>query len=327
VPLTLVVPRPDKGPLLAVEGVHKRYGDVDALLGVDVEIAEGEILALLGANGAGKTTLMSIIATLRRPDAGRVRVQGADALREPRLARRYLGYAPQDTGIYPTISVRQNLELFGELAGIHSRALRDRVVEVAEAVELQEQLPRPARTLSGGEARRLHTAMTLMGRAPLLLLDEPTVGVDVQTRGRLLEVVKGRADEGVAVCYSTHYLPEVEQLAASISIINGGRIVAKGTLEQLLASHAQSFVELCFNSTIPATLVDRADSRVTGDSTLTIATTEPPAVTAAKLLTQLGPQAQDLRAVKLVQPSLESVFLEVTERASTNTTAEATHVA
>jgi ABC-2 type transport system ATP-binding protein len=322
-----VVPRPGpEGPPLSVEGVHKRYGRVDALSGVDVEIAEGEILALLGANGAGKTTFMSIVATLRRADAGRVRIQGLDVLREPRVARRHLGYAPQETGVYPTLSVRQNLEFFGELAGIRRSALRNRIVEVAEAVDLQEQLPRPARTLSGGEARRLHTAMTLMCRAPLLLLDEPTVGVDVQTRGRLLEVVKERADEGVAVCYSTHYLPEVEQLAASINIISGGRIVAKGTLEQLLATHAQSFVELHFDSVVPAALLGRADSHATG-STLTIPTTDPPAVTAAELLAQLGSQAQDLRGVRLVQPSLESVFLEVTERASNGAADESNHVA
>jgi ABC-2 type transport system ATP-binding protein len=323
----MTVPRPgSQEPPLSVEGVHKRYGHVDALSGVDVEIAEGQILALLGANGAGKTTLMSIVATLRRPDAGRVRIQGVDVVREPRVARRHLGYAPQDTGVYPALSVRQNLEFFGELAGIGRGTLRDRVVEVAEAVDLQEQLSRPARTLSGGEARRLHTAMTLMCRAPLLLLDEPTVGVDVQTRGRLLEVVKERADEGVAVCYSTHYLPEVEQLAASINIINGGRIVARGTLEQLLATHAQSFVELHFDSVVPATLLDRTDSHATG-STLTIPTTDPPAVTAAKLLSQLGPQAQDLRGVRLVQPSLESVFLEVTERTSNGVAGESKHVA
>lgn len=316
-PSTLVPPRPrqDSGPQLLVEAATKRYQDVIALAGVDLEIGRGEIVALLGANGAGKTTLMSIVCGLRRPDSGKVWIRGIDVLKQPRQARAHLGLAPQETGIYPTLTARENLRFFGELAGLRRRALSGRIAAVADALELSDLLPRPARTLSGGQARRLHTAMTLMSRPPLLLLDEPTVGVDVQTRARLLEAVRNLADDGTAVCYSTHYLPEVEQLNASVAIIDHGRIVAHGTLQELVDAHAQSAVELHFDGP-PPTLADQANIQVS-DTTLLVATSEPPAIAAAQLLAQLGTAAQRLRSVKLVQPSLESVFLEVTQRTPT----------
>jgi ABC-2 type transport system ATP-binding protein len=229
---------------LIVEGVRKRYGELTALDGVDLEIAPGEVLALLGPNGAGKTTLVSIVAGLLRADAGRVRVAGHDVAREPHAARLRLGLAPQELGVYPTLSVRENLRFHGELAGLRRAELERRVAEVAEALALAPLLARPARTLSGGEARRLHTGMSVMGRPALLLLDEPTAGADVGMRAQLLGLVRALAAAGTGVCYSTHYLHEVEQLDATVAILDAGRIAARGSLAALLARHGRARLEL-----------------------------------------------------------------------------------
>jgi len=230
-------------PALVTEQLRKRYGDVVALEGVDLEIAAGEVVALLGPNGAGKTTLVSIAATLRRPDAGRVAVDGVDVVRLPRLARARLGLVPQELGVYPTLSVRDNLRLFGELGGLRGAELARRLAGVAELLALERLLDRPARTLSGGEARRLHTAMGVMRTVPLLLLDEPTAGADPETRLRLLALVRALAADGTGVCYTTHYLPEVDQLGASVAILDAGRIVARGSLDALVRAHGAGKVE------------------------------------------------------------------------------------
>jgi ABC-2 type transport system ATP-binding protein len=295
-----------------VEDLHKSYDGVVALAGVDLEIAPGEIVALLGPNGAGKTTLVSIVAGLRRPDSGRVLLDGVDILAHPRHARRRVGLVPQATGYYPTLTVSDNLRFFGELSGLRGRALAARISHTAQALGLLELSSRPARTLSGGEARRLHAAMTLMHMPPLLLLDELTAGVDVHTRARLLDVVKGLAHDGGAVCYSTHYLHEVERLAAAVVIIDNGRIAAQDSVQALISRYGQPMVELRFDGPAPV-LSDRAGAEVT-DTTLRITTTEPLAKAAADLIAQLGADAQRLRAVEMIQPSLESVFLELTGR-------------
>ena len=298
--------------LLQVQNVHKSYGETRALAGVDLEVAAGEVVALLGPNGAGKTTLVSIVAGLRRPDSGQVRVNGTNVTTHGHDFHTQFGLAPQETGLYLPVSVRDNLRFFGELAGLRRRELRSRITDVAEAFDLAGLLDRKAQTLSGGEARRLHTAMIVLHRPPLLLLDEPTTGVDVQTRGRVLQVVKSLAEDGSAVCYSTHYLHEVEALdAASAAILVEGKIAASGSVAELIRLHGGASVELHFASSPPD--VDFADMPVhIEENVLRIHTEDSPATRAATLLSKLGRSAGDLREIKLIQPSLESVFLSVT---------------
>jgi len=232
------------GEPLIIENLSKSYGSVTALAGVDLEIGAGEIVALLGPNGAGKTTLVSIVAALLQPDSGQVRINGVDPHAHPQKARRHLGVAPQETGVYPVLSARDNLRFFGSLAGLGKGDLRRRIEEVAKAFELSRLLDRQAQTLSSGERRRLHTAMALMHSPSLLLLDEPTAGVDVEARAHLMEVVRGLADAGAAIVYSTHYLAEVEELDASVAILDRGRIVARDSVRGLIRSHGRSRIEL-----------------------------------------------------------------------------------
>jgi ABC-2 type transport system ATP-binding protein len=306
-------PRNRNGDLvLHVQGLYKSYGEIRALDGIDLEVAGGEIVALLGPNGAGKTTLVSIVAGLRKPDSGSVYVNGVSVTANARAAHRLLGLAPQETGVYPTVSVRNNLHFFGELVGLRRQALRRKVVDVAEAFELLDLLDRPVQSLSGGQARRLHTAVVVLHRPRLLLLDEPTTGVDVQTRNKLLQVVKSLAEDGSAVCYSTHYLHEVEQLdAANVAILAGGKIAASGSIAELVRAHGGASVELHFAGTPPD--VDLSGMPVQIEkNVLRVHTDDPPATRAALLLSRLGRSASGLREVKLIQPSLESVFLAIT---------------
>lgn len=300
----------DDGPIrLRIANVHKSYDGVPALCDINLKVEAGEILAILGRNGAGKTTLMSVVAGLQQPDAGQVWLAGVDIHNQPKSARRRLGLVPQNTGVYPTLRVRENLHFFGALGGLNGKALSTQVCEVAEALELAHLLHRPVRTLSGGEARRLHVAMSMMCRPPVLLLDEPTVGVDVDSRARFIDFVKTLAADGASICYSTHYLSEVEQLAASVAILDKGHVIARESLDSLIASRGTSLVELHFEGKPPC-LPHHTNVHREG-TVLRITTEEPPAEEAARLVAELRDPGQ-LKAIVLIQPSLESVFFELT---------------
>ncbi|MGH2757694.1 MAG: ABC transporter ATP-binding protein [Actinomycetota bacterium] len=294
--------------MLAITGLRKSYGEVVALGGVDLTVDRGEIVALLGPNGAGKTTLVSIVAGLRKADSGEVRVGNVDALAHPNAARRMIGLAPQDLGVYPIVSARENLILFGELAGLSKAELPTRIDETAEALGLTDLLDRQAGTLSGGERRRLHTAIALLHRPPLLLLDEATTGADVRTRGDILELVRRMAAEGSAILYSTHYLAEVDQLNTSVAILEQGRLVARGTVADLTAAHAHSAVELVFEGSAPVLDLPGATSE---DGTIRVRT-DRPAQTIADAIARLGANAARLTSVDVVKPNFESVYLALT---------------
>jgi ABC-2 type transport system ATP-binding protein len=298
------------GVVLRADGVTKRYGERTVLDRVDLTVAPGEVCGLLGPNGAGKTTFVSIVAGLRTPDEGSVAVDGIDVATGGRAARSAIGLAAQETGIYPTVSVLENLELFAGLAGYDRSNRRRRIDEVAEIVELTHLLDRQARQLSGGEKRRLHTAMALVHRPKLLMLDEPTTGVDIATRSRLLDAIKQLAsEEGCAVLYSTHYLPEVEELGASVAILDRGRILARGGLDELVAAHGSGLVELTFEGEAPALAGGTVDGSVIRFAT------DRPGPDAAAIVGSLGVEAEQLVSVDLSRPSLETVFLAVTGRA------------
>jgi ABC-2 type transport system ATP-binding protein len=295
--------------VLHISGLRKSYGEIEALRGVDLDAAEGEIVALLGPNGAGKTTLVSIVAGLRRADAGVVEVDGLDARSRSTEVRRRIGLAPQDTGIYPVVSVRRNLLLFGELAGLGRAELRRRIDEVAEALDITELLDRQAGKLSGGQKRRVHTAIALLHRPRLLLLDEATTGADVETRGHILELVRQLAAEGSAILYSTHYLAEVETLGSAVAILDHGQVIARGSVGDLIGAHAVPVVELAFDGEVPAISLN-GEGTVEGNR-LRLPTRDP-AATLVEVVPQLPPSV--LSSVEIIRPNLESVYLALTGR-------------
>jgi ABC-type multidrug transport system ATPase subunit len=300
--------------VLKAHGVEKSYGDLTVLRGVDLEIQAGEIVGLLGPNGAGKTSFVSIVAGLRSADAGEVSIAGVDALRNSREARRHLGLAPQDLGVYATLTVRRNLEFFGEINGLSGAALKERVEEVGEALSLVPKFDALAGTLSGGQQRRLHTGMALLHQPALCILDEPTVGADVRTRQEILELVKRLAEEGHAVCYSTHYLPEIEELGATVAILEGGRIIARGLIAELIAQHGQQALELRFDGPAPNLDLGELSSSASVDGSVIRIQTDDPPRAAAAMMGRLGRAGLRLKEVEMIRPSLESVYLALTER-------------
>ena len=293
----------ERAPALRIEALRKTYDGFVALDGVDLEVAAGEIVGLLGLNGAGKTTLVSIVAGLRRADAGQVHVTGIDVDRDPVDARRRLGLAPQETGVYPDVTVEDNLRVFGALAGLGRRQLLHRVDGVVDAFGLTPLMSRRVGELSGGQRRRVHTAAAVLHRPPLLLLDEPTVGADVGTRDALLDLVRELADEGAGVCYSTHYLPEVEALDASVAVLHRGRMLARGSISELIDAHATSAVELTFDGAPPPLSGARFDGEVARIPT------RQPARAAAETLAQLSSDARaKVRSIELTRDDLDSAY-------------------
>jgi ABC-2 type transport system ATP-binding protein len=219
--------------VLAVAGLVKTYGHLRALDEFTLRVEPGEIAGLVGPNGAGKTTFIEVVTGLIRPDAGSVTVGDVDALRHPRTARELLGVCPQETALYPSITVAEHLRLFGALAGLRRAALRRAVSDIAEAMQLTEVLAKPAGLLSGGQRKRAQAATALVADRPLLLLDEPTAGADPLTRTALLGVITARAAAGAAVVYTTHYLPELAELGATIAFARDGRIATRGSQAEL----------------------------------------------------------------------------------------------
>lgn len=298
-----------RGEPLEIVGLVKSYGDHRALDRVDFDVRPGEVCGLLGPNGAGKTTLVSIISGLRRADDGVVRVGGLDVASGGRRTRGLVGLAGQETGIYPTVTVRDNLQLFAGLAGLRGAERASRIDDVAEIFELTALLGRVGRQLSGGEKRRLHTAMALLHRPAVLLLDEPTTGVDVGSRTRLLAAVRRLAsDDGCTILYSTHYLPEIEELDATVVILDRGRVVTRGTVDGLIAEHGAGEVSIEFNG--PAPLLD--GTAVDGHRLTCV--TDGGGAALADLISRLGAEAARVRSVELSEPNLESVFRRLTGR-------------
>jgi ABC-2 type transport system ATP-binding protein len=291
--------------MLLAEGLYKQYADVVALAGFDLVVMPGEIAGLIGHNGAGKTTFVEIVAGLVRTDAGRVEVAGVDVARRPRAARALLGIAPQEMGLYPAATLRENLLLFGGLAGVRRRALRRELDDLAFALELGEVLDRRVALLSGGQRRRAQTATALISRADVLLLDEPTVGADPATREAVLAAVRRRADDGAAVCYTTHYLPELGALQATIALARAGRVIARGSQAALL-SQLPGQVRVRFAGPVPRGLLLGHGSRAIVDDELVIHTDDPGRAV-GELVADPESSAQ-LASVQVLNPTLDDLY-------------------
>src|SRR5262245_59567115 len=219
--------------MLEVTGLQKSYGKTRAVDGVSFHVQPAEIYGLLGPNGAGKTTTISMIDGLLKPDAGRVTVGGIDIGEDPRTAKALMGVVPQETAIYEELSARDNVAFWGRLYGLRGPELKQRTDAALDLVGLASTDRRGVRKFSGGMKRRLNLAMGLVHRPRLLLLDEPTVGIDPQGRHAVLDVVRKVASEGTAILYTTHYLEEAEDLCSRVGIIDHGKILAEGTIPEL----------------------------------------------------------------------------------------------
>ncbi len=230
-----------------------RYTDgaEPALRGLDIAINEGEIFGLLGPNGAGKTTAISVLCTLLKPEKGSVTLFGVDVLQEPYKARKLFGMVPQDIALYPELSVRENLSFFGQLFGLKDRGLRSQIEEALEFVGLADRGDAMLGSCSGGMKRRTNLAAGILGRPKFLFLDEPTVGIDAQSRNLILEKLAQLNEAGTTMLYTTHYMEEAEVLCSSVAVMDDGHCLAVGQSQELIAQveGAENLQDLFFSYT------------------------------------------------------------------------------
>ena len=298
----------------------KTFGQVTALSEVDLTVPPGSLTALLGPNGAGKTTLVRIIATLTRPDAGQVRVLGRDAVAAPQQVRALIGLTGQYAGLDEALSGRDNLILIGRLAGLRRRAAAARAGELAAAFGLAQAQHRAARTYSGGMRRRLDLAASLMTRPALLILDEPTTGLDPASRQQLWAALTGLRAAGTTMLLTTQYLAEADAFADTVHVLDRGRIVASGTATDLKARAGRQVVEIRLDSPAAAGAAGRCLARrLPGAGTRLDAGTGRLTIPAPGGLGTLLAAAEALRAagitvasLNLSQPSLDDAFLALT---------------
>src|SRR5258706_10624908 len=301
---------------IEVEGLRKTYaGGVEAVRGVSFSVRPGEVFALLGPNGAGKSTTVRILTTLSVPTAGRARVTGFDVVSQPREVRRRIGYVAQASGVDVTATGRENLTLQGQLFRLSGTALRFRVGELLDLFQLATAADRQALTYSGGMRRRLDVAMGLIHRPEVLFLDEPTTGLDPESRSVMWKEVRRLAEGGLTLLLTTHYLEEADQLAQRLAIVDGGQIVATGTPDELKGQLRGDVVsvELAVRSrTSEAELVLRGQgdvSRVLVDAGRLYAQVAHGARAVPVLLAALEKAGLDVAKVYLARPSLEDGYL------------------
>jgi len=216
--------------MVGIEQLEKRYSGAatPALRGLTMSVASAEFMGILGPNGAGKTTLLSILCGLRRPTGGTVRVGGHDVTRESAAVRRLIGFVPQNVALYPRLTARENLVFFARMYGLRGAELRDRVAECLVMAGLEQYADRQIRTFSGGMTRRANLVAGLVHRPPLLILDEPTVGIDAQSRNMILESLQRLNKAGTTILYATHYMEEAEQICSDVAILDDGLLLRRG---------------------------------------------------------------------------------------------------
>src|SRR5437870_12590799 len=219
--------------IIEVEGVKKSFGSTVALAGVDIEVEQGTVLGLLGRNGAGKTTLVRILATLLAPDAGSVRIAGHDVVRRARMVRSLIGFAGQFAAVDETLTGGENLVLVGRRYGLGRKLARERADEVLQRLSLTQAADRRVATYSGGMRRRLDLGASLVGRPVVLIMDEPTTGLDPRTRIELWTFIEELVREGTTLLLTTQYLEEADRLADRIAVIEEGRLIAAGSPDEL----------------------------------------------------------------------------------------------
>jgi ABC-2 type transport system ATP-binding protein len=293
---------------IEVRDVHKRFGGLHALSGIDLEIPQGEFFGLLGPNGAGKTTLINILAGLVRADRGTARVMGNDVLVEYRAARRSLGVVPQELVFDPFFTVRETLRFQSGYFGIHNN--RAWIEEVMEHLDLASKAEVNMRALSGGMKRRVLVAQALVHKPPVIVLDEPTAGVDIQLRQALWQFIRRLNRDGHTIVLTTHYLEEAETLCGRIAMLKKGRVVALDSTANLLKRVHHLFLRLRLAGELPQELGALEHGATAGAHVLRLKSYED----VEQILASIRRAGCRIEEMELVQPDLEDVFVDVMHR-------------
>ena len=327
--------------ILEVENLVKKFGDFEAVKGISFSVEEGEVFGLLGPNGAGKTTVISMLTGILPPSAGTARIGGYDVRTQMAQAKTLNGLVPQDLALYPTLSARANLEFFGRIYGLRGRDLKERVSDVLRIVSLTERADQPIETFSGGMKRRVNIAAGLVHQPRLLFLDEPTVGVDPQSRNHIFEsVLRLNRERGMSIIYTSHYMEEVELLCSRAAIIDEGRIVALDTIRNLIGLLGGGVIHAGVERADPAIVGALAALPLVKEAVLMAPPVAPPPtddtdaesrerppVSSGAVIKIVSERSQEavvavigylnahdisLTSLEILEPNLESVFLHLT---------------
>jgi ABC-2 type transport system ATP-binding protein len=304
--------------IVQARGVEKAFGRHQVLEGIDLEVGRGSVHALLGPNGAGKTTIVRILSTLSRPDAGEVRVDGFDVVRQPGQVRRVIGLTGQYAAVDEPLSGRENLLMMARLCRLSPRQARERVLDLLTRFDLLDAARRPVAAYSGGMRRRLDLAASLVGRPRLIILDEPTTGLDPASRQTMWQAVRGLVSDGATVLLTTQYLEEADQLADRITLIDAGRVVAEGTADELKRDVGDERAVLGFVDTAGYDAARGVLGELVLDVDATRLSVEVPtdgsAAAVRDLLDHLHRSDVEVSTIALHRPTLDDVFLTMTGR-------------
>jgi ABC-2 type transport system ATP-binding protein len=309
-------------PILQVQNLVKKYGEFTAVNDISFDIESGEIFSLLGPNGAGKTTTISMLSTLYTPTSGDALIDGHSISRDPMAVRKIIGVVPQDIALYEELTARENLAFWGQMYGMKGKALIERIDEVLEQIGLTSKAKDRVKTYSGGMKRRVNIGVGLLHRPRLLFMDEPTVGIDPQSRRSILDSVKALNQLGMTILYTTHYMEEAQELSHRVGIIDHGRLIALGTQKELTQQVGK-------NETLILHINEDEDPEVLAESlkdipgVLTASSTDSQVSLIAReaeeilapVITRANERGIKIRSVDIREPNLEAVFLHLTGRA------------
>jgi len=308
--------------ILEVHNLAKAYGDFQAVKGVSFDIKDGEIFSLLGPNGAGKTTTISMLSTLLAPTSGEASIGGHSVTRDPMRVRQMIGVVPQDLALYEDLSARENLNFWGQMYGLGGAKLKTRIDEVLAQIGLTDKANNRIKTYSGGMKRRVNIGIGLLHNPQLLFMDEPTVGIDPQSRRAILDTVKDLNQRGMSVLYTTHYMEEAQELSDRVGIIDHGTLIALGTqkeLTQQVGEHDVLRLHVGESQNVEALAVAlRSQAGVLrADATdhAVVVSVSNAAEALAGVVAKAGEVGLKIRSLGIEEPNLEAVFLNLTGRA------------
>jgi ABC-2 type transport system ATP-binding protein len=308
--------------ILEVHDLSKKYGDFTAVKGLSFKIEEGEIFSLLGPNGAGKTTTISMLSTLYTPTSGDAIIAGHSITKEPMGVKQVIGVVPQEIALYEDLTARENLIFWGEMYGLSGKSLSNRVDEVLDQIGLTDKAKNRVKTYSGGMKRRVNIGVGLLHKPRLLFMDEPTVGIDPQSRRAILDTVKDLNKQGMTVLYTTHYMEEAEELSDRVGIIDHGELIAIGTQKELTqqVGEAETLILHIGDSDDPwafakalTGMKDILEANA-NDHEVSVVAHEAEDVLAS-VVTKANERNIRIRSIDIREPNLEAVFLHLTGRA------------